>query len=133
MLTCIVRFKYFHNTFLLNLFKTEKILTNCTVENINNSFQEMFKRIVSPLYLLVLSLIACLIIIKSKDDYTYGKYKFGLFIFGVITIIISEISIKYYTANTFQNIFLLFLPILFILFIYSYFKIKLKKPNLRNQ
>ena len=64
---------------------------------------------------------------------TYGKYKFGLFIFGVITIIISEISIKYYTANDYHNIFLLSLPILFILFIYSYFKIKLKKNNLTKQ
>ena len=58
VLTCIVRLKYFHNTFLLNMFKTGKILTNCTVENISKSFQEISKRIISPLYLLVLSLIA---------------------------------------------------------------------------
>ena len=130
VLTCIVRLKYFHNTFLLNMFKTEKVLINCRIENIADSFQEIFKRIISPLYLLVLSLIACLIIIKSKDDYKYTKYKFGLFMFGVITIIVSEISIKYSSANTFQNIYLLSLPILFFLFIYSYFKIKLRKPNL---
>ena len=130
VLTCIVRLKYFHNTFLLNVFKTEKVLINCRIENIADSFQEISKRIISPLYLLVLSLIACLIIIKSKDDYNYTKYKFGLFMLGVITIIVSEISIKYSTANTFQNIYLLSLPILFFLFIYFYFKIKLRKPNL---
>ena len=130
VLTCIVRLKYFHNNFLLNIFKTEKLLTNCQIENIPNSFQEMFKRIISPLYLLVLSLIACLIIIKSKDDYKYTNYKFGLFMFGVITIIVSEVSIKYSSVNTFQNIYLLILPILFFLFIYSYFKIKLRKVNL---
>ena len=72
-----------------------KITTNCKINNISTSFQEIFKRIISPLYLLVLSLIACLIIIKSKDDYKYTKYKFGLFIFGVITIIVSEISINH--------------------------------------
>ena len=130
VLTCIVRLKYFHNTFLLNMFKTGKVLTNCKIGNIANSFQEIFKRIISPLYLLVLSLIACLIIIKSKDDYNYTKYKFGLFMLGVITIIVSEISIKYSSANTLQNIYLLTIPILFFLFIYFYFKIKLRKPNL---
>ena len=130
VLTCIVRLKYFHNTFLLNMFKTEKVLTNCRIENIADSFQEIFKRIISPLYLLVLPLIACLIIIKSKDDYNYTKYKFGLFMLGVITIIVSEISLKYASANTFQNIYLLSIPILSFLFIYFYFKIKLRKPNL---
>ena len=112
------------------MFKTEKVLINCRIENIADSFQEIFKRIISPLYLLVLSLIACLIIIKSKDDYNYTKYKFGLFMLGVITIIVSEISIKYSTANTLQNIYLLSLPILFFQFNYFYFKIKLRKPNL---
>ena len=130
VLTCIVRLKYFHNTFLLNMFKTGKISTNCKINNIATSFQEIFKRIISPLYLLVLSLIACLIIIKSKDDYEYTKYKFGLFMLGVVTIIFSEISIKYSSASTLQNIYLLSLPILFFLFIYFYFKIKLRKPNL---
>ena len=88
---------------------------------------------ISPLYLLTLSLIACLIIIKSKDDYEYFKHKFGLFILGVITIIISEISIKYSSANTIQNIHIFSLPVLFLVTIYLYIKLKLKKPNLINQ
>ena len=83
--------------------------------------------------MLTLSLIACLIIIKSKDDYNYFKYKFGLFIFGVITIIISEVSIKYSSVNIIQNINIFSLPILFLITIYLYLKIKLKKPNLITQ
>ena len=83
--------------------------------------------------MLTLSLIACLIIIKSKDDYNYFKYKLGLFIFGVITIIISEVSIKYSSANIIQNINIFSLPILFLITIYLYLKIKLKKPNLITQ
>ena len=68
--------------------------------------------------------------VKKTKRKKYTKYKFGLFIFGVITIIVSEISIKYSSANTFQNIYLLSLPIIFFLFIYFYFKIKLRKLNL---
>ena len=133
VLACIVRLKNFNNSFVSNFFTTNKKLNNCVPENLKDSFQEIFKRFISPLYLLTLSLIACLIIIKSKDDYNYFKYKFGLFIFGVITIIISEVSIKYSSANIIQNINIFSLPILFLITIYLYLKIKLKKPNLITQ
>ena len=133
VLACIVRLKNFNNTYISNVFITNKKLNNCIPENLKDTFQEIFKRLVSPLYLLTLSLIACLIIIKSKDDYEYFKHKFGLFILGVITIIISEISIKYSSANTIQNIHIFSLPVLFLVTIYLYIKLKLKKPNLIRQ
>ena len=133
VLACIVRLKNLNNAYISNVFITNKKLNNCIPENLKDTFQEIFKRFVSPLYLLTLSLIACLIIIKSKDDYEYFKYKFGLFVLGVITIIISEISIKYSSTNTIQNIQLFSLPVLFLVTIYLYIKLKLKKPNLINQ
>ena len=133
VLACIVRLKNLNNNFFSNFFTTNKKLNNCIPGNLNDSFQEILKRFISPLYLLTLSLIACLIIIKSKDDYNYFKYKLGLFIFGVITIIISEVSIKYSSANIIQNINIFSLPILSLITIYLYLKIKLKKPNLITQ
>ena len=133
VLACIVRLKNFNNAYISNVFITNKKLNNCIPENLKDTFQEIFKRLVSPLYLLTLSLIACLIIIKSKDDYEYFKHKFVLFILGVITIIISEISIKYSSANTIQNIHIFSLPVLFLVTIYLYIKLKLKKPNLIRQ
>ena len=133
VLACIVRLKNFNNTYISNVFITNKKLNNCIPENLKDTFQEILKRFVSPLYLLTLSLIACLIIIKSKDDYEYFKHKFGLFVLGVITIIISEISIKYSSANTIQNIHIFSLPVLFLVTIYLYIKLKLKKPNLIRQ
>ena len=133
VLNCVIRLKNINNAYIFNVLITKKKLNNCIPENLKNSFQEIFKRLISPFYLLPLCLIACLIIIKSKDDYEYFKYKFGLFILGVITIIISEISIKYSSTNTIQNIQLFSLPILFLIVIYLYIKFKLKKPNLINQ
>ncbi len=130
LLTCIVELKNFSNSFINNIFKSKKTLTNCSPNNISAAFQEIIKRLVSPFYLPVLSLIACLIIIKSKDDYEYVRYKFLLFVMGVITIIISEISTKYSSVNVSQNIYLVILPILFFFVTYFYFKFKLKKTNL---
>ena len=75
-------------------------------------------------------MIASLIILKSKDDYNYLRYKFLLFLFGVITIVISEISIKYSGDQPIQNLFLISLPVLLFIFIYGYFIKKLKIPKL---
>ena len=133
VLACIVRLKNFNNGYISNVFITNKKLNNCVAENLNDTFQEIFKRLISPFYLLTLSLIACLIIIKSKDDYEYFKHKFGLFILGIITIIISEISIKYSSTSTIQNIHIYSLPMLFLVTFYLYIKLKLKKPNLIRQ
>ena len=132
VIACIVRIKNFSSSFVVNKFKTNKYLINCQFDNIKISFQEIFKRIILPFYLPVLTLIASLIIIKSKDDYEFFKYKFGLFILGVMTIIISEVSIRYSSSNILENIFFVSLPILLFFFIYIYFKVKLRKPVMIN-
>ena len=80
----------------------------------------------------VLTLIAALVIIKSKDDYEFFKYKFGLFILGVTTIIISEVSMRYSSSSILENIYLVSLPVLLFFFIYIYFKIKLRKSVMIN-
>ena len=132
LLACIVRLKNFPSSFIIDKFKTKKSLVNCKTDNIKISFQEIFKRIILPFYLPVLTLIASLIIIKSKDDYEFFKFKLGLFLFGVITIIISEISMRYSSSNILENIFFISLPLLLFFFIYIYFKVKLRKPVMIN-
>ena len=132
LFACIVKLKNFSSSFIIDKFKTKKLLINCHINNIKISFQETFKRIILPFYLPVLTLIASLIIIKSKDDYEFFKYKLVLFVFGVMTIIISEISIRYSSSNILENIYLVSLPILLFFFIYIYFKIKLRKPVMIN-
>jgi len=129
--SCIIFLNDLSNSFIgKKLKKPIDETLNCRLNKLNDSFQEFFKRIVLPLYLPILSLIACLIIIKSKDDYDYFRYKFILFVFGVCTIIISEISIKYSGTQLIQNLFLISLPILLFIFIYGYFIKKFKIPNL---
>ena len=129
--SCIIFLNDLSNSFIGKKLKkpTDKTI-NCRLNKLNDSFQEFFKRTVLPLYLPILSLIACLIIIKSKDDYDYFRYKFILFVFGVCTIIISEISIKYSGTQLIQNLLLISLPILLFIFIYGYFIKKFKILNL---
>ena len=103
-------------------------LTNCTMKNLDLSYQEIFKRFVLPFYVPVLSLIACLIIIKSKDDFKFSKYKILLFIFGVITIIVSELSTKYFGSNFSKNAALISFPIALFTFVYFYLIKKFSIP-----
>ena len=132
LFACIVKLRNLPSSFIIDKFKTKKILINCKLNNIKISFQETFKRIILPFYLPVLTLIASLIIIKSKDDYKFSKYKLGLFIFGVTTIIISEVSMRYSSSSILENIYLVSLPVLLFFFIYIYFKIKLRKSVMIN-
>ena len=131
--SCIFFLKGISNTFINEKFKNPNLLINCKVENLRTSFQEINKRIILPFYMPVLSLIACLIILKSKDDFNFPKYKFLLFLFGVLAIITSEISIRYSSINFINNIYLMFLPLILFVFIYIYFVIKFRKINFKSK
>ncbi len=124
----------------LNLIKYKNLITdiirkennlkeNCRWDNLERINQELIKRFILPFYLPILSLIACLLITKSKDEFKFNKFTYLLFLLGVIIIIISELSIKYASENYLNNFFLISLPILMFLVIYSYFIFKTKIPK----
>ena len=90
--------------------------------------QEFFKRIYLPIYIPLLMLIACLQITKSKDNFDYNRFKFILFLYAVLILSLSEISIRYIASkNIHENIFLI-LPIFLFLLNYLFLK---KKLNVR--
>ena len=88
--------------------------------------QEFFKRIYLPIYIPILMLVACLQIIRSKDSYDYSRFKFYLFIYAVLIISLSEISVRYIASkNIYENIFIA-LPLLLFLLNYLFLKKKLE-------
>jgi lipopolysaccharide export system permease protein len=109
--------------------KNEQIL-NCDVNNPRNVYKELFKRLITPLYLPLLILISLLLILNSKENIKYSKYKFLTFIIGFLTIILSESSLGYINNGIFKNIILMFLPLVLILIIYSFYLHKLRFNNL---
>ena len=104
-------------------------LGNCKWESFDRINQEIIKRFILPFYLPVLSLIACLLITKSKDEFRFNKFTYLLFLIGVLMIIISELSMRYTSENYLNNIFLLSLPIILFIIIYIYFIFKIKIPK----
>tara|TARA_B100000787_G_C16197897_1_gene302300 strand:+ start:595 stop:1728 length:1134 start_codon:yes stop_codon:yes gene_type:complete len=103
---------------------TEKIV--CDKKNLSNVSQELFKRIYLPLYIPLITLISCLLILKSKEQKIFNNYKLTIFLTGFFVIFFSEISIKYVSASLLNNYFLISLPILFYLVTYLFVLRKLR-------
>ena len=95
---------------------------NCRLGNLNNINQELYKRIILPFYLPILIVIACFIIIKSKDQIGFSKNLIKVFIFGISTIIVSEVSLNVIGKNDIINLSLISSPIIFFYLIYYSYK-----------
>ena len=113
---------------LSNDAKTKKnnIIKNCRLENLENIYQELYSRLIKPLYITFLISISLLIILKSKSDHSFNINKFKIYLFAFFFIIFLESSTKLITTNLIQNLFFSILPLIFTLIIYIYFLIKLK-------
>ena len=108
-------------------------IENCTVKNINNIFKELYKRFIIPFYIPVLSLIPFLLIIISKENPKYQKLRIVTFLIGFFVIVFSEITIRFISNLTSQNIILAIAPIIFLLlfffFLFNKFNSNFKKVN----
>ena len=110
-----------------------KEIENCSIENIDNIFKELYKRFVIPFYIPLLSLISFIIIISTKESLKYQKIRLLTFICGLTIIIFSETTIRFISKTTIHNIGLIMIPILLIITVYLLlfykFKFNYKKLN----
>ena len=90
----------------------------CNDRSISHVKEELSKRFYKPIYLPVLALLTCLIIFVSKEDNKYNLYKTALFIMIIFVIIISEISLRYVSANLIGMLFFILFPIGLFIAIY---------------
>jgi lipopolysaccharide export system permease protein len=107
----------------------DKIITlNCNLRNLDNIYKEIYKRIIIPLYLPILIIISLILIIKSKESVNYTKYRILVFLFGLLTIIISETSIKFIGDDIIKNLNIFILPLIIFLILYlsMLYKLRLK-------
>ena len=91
---------------------------------INDIYEETFKRIVSPIYIIVLSLISSLLILNSKDSSSRSFFKLFLFLFGFSIIIFSELSYKFVNTTFEIELIFLTLPIIFVILFYFFILLK---------
>ena len=110
--------------------KYQKIdnIENCLPQNLNNIFKEIYKRLIIPLYIPLLSIIPFLLLIVSKENLNYSKFKVFTFFTGLLIIILSETTIRFVSKILFNNIGIALIPLLTLIIIYSVliFKFKFK-------
>ena len=95
------------------------IIENCVSANLNNVIKELYKRFVVPFYLPSLMLIILFLILKSKENINYFTYRVFIFLFGLLIIISSEMSLRFIKNNFIENIKIFIVPIMIIIFIYT--------------
>ncbi len=93
---------------------------HCKKNMSKRMYEELLKRLVYPFYIPLLSMIAALIILKSKEDKSNNSYKMFLFFVGFVVIVTGEILLRYAGPDLKSNIKFFILPIL-LFFSFNYF------------
>ena len=124
ILKCVTSY-YFDYTRSDSIYIDQDI-SNCTTDSIQQIKKEFAQRLFGPIYILIIGLISSSLILKSKSNQIYNKYKTFIFITGIIIIILSEISSEYVGISLLHMIFNLFLPILLSIIFYLTILIFLK-------
>ena len=100
-------------------------ITNCDLNNLPNILRELYKRFIIPLYIPVIVLVALLIIVISKENINYNKYKSIIYLLGFFLVIFSETTIRFVQNTLIDNYKLIIIPFIFLAIISLFFYSKL--------
>ncbi len=117
LLKCINQFKY----------QRKDSSFRCGIENsflLKDIYEEIFKRIIFPIYIIVLGLISTLLILKSKSKINFTYLKFNTFIIGFLIILLSQLSYKLIEHSIASELISISLPVLLIILYYIYLLFK---------
>ena len=110
--------------FFLNIYRSSnEVFKNtkkqiCEGRKLKSISDELYKRLILPLYTLVISLIAASLIIEPKSKYFLKFHKINIFLIGSFIIIVSQISLKF-LLNSISMVYLVsLLPVIFLLLFY---------------
>ena len=120
---------YLINCLKENIVNRNNIKERCDKENsylIKETYEEIFKRVINPIYIIILSLISSLIILKPKSNFLNYYNKILLFILGFFIILFSQLSHKFISYSAPIEILLICMPIISIFLFYLIICIKTK-------
>ncbi len=114
------------NSFLNNKQGFSEKLFRCDKESINPVLQEIYKRLIIPFYIILSAFVASCLIIKSKTQFNFFKFKTVIFFVGFLLIVFSEGSTNILSFYNFNKSLITILPFLLCTLFYFIF-IKSKK------
>ena len=109
-----------------NINEIKQRVRNCELKNLDNIISEIYKRLIIPLYLPSLMLIALLLIVHSKEKINYSNHRLKIFLIGLLAIIFSELTLRFVNDSFNNNLIIILIPIILCLFLYNYFLLKFR-------
>ena len=97
----------------------------CNKSFVSEINQELFDRLIKPIYLFLITIIACFLLTKYKEAHKYKTYKSVIFTLGIIIIIFSEMSANYAGKNLINTATFYILPLVIGLIAYLILRNKL--------
>jgi lipopolysaccharide export system permease protein len=94
---------------------------NCNYDSIKDIMSEIYSRIFKPLYLFLLSSIAIFILTSNNEQKKFKKTTMFVFLLGIISIVVSEISVDYSGKNNINMLVTIFFPLFIFLVLYVLF------------
>ena len=128
-LSSIKLYKCINSVYLSKEKKLDKNIENCSIQNLKNIFKEIYKRLIIPFYIPLLSLISFLVILSSKESANFNKLKIITFLSGMFFIIFSETTVRLISDNVLRNTLIIVIPFLSFMIIYIFIWNKLSFKN----
>ena len=123
--------KCIQNFYILKKVDTKINNLFCHPPSIDDTKQEIFKRIFKPFYIPLVAIICCLVLFLSKENINFKKKRFYIFLFSFLVLTYSELLLKYSGKSIIGFSLFFIVPIILFLIIYFYstLKTKFKKNN----
>ena len=128
-LSSIKLYKCINSVYLSKDKKLDQNIENCSIQNLKNIFKEIYKRLIIPFYIPLLSLISFLVILSSKESANFNKLKIITFLLGMFYIIFSETTVRLISDNVLRNTLIIVIPFLSFMIIYIFIWNKLSFKN----
>ena len=115
------------NSFRNNNQGYEKELFRCNQSSIDAVFKEIYKRLILPFYIILAAFVGGCLVIKSKTQINFSRFKSIIFLLGFVLIVFSEGSSSFLNYFSLDKSFVVIIPFLLITLIYL--TILIKKKN----
>ena len=113
-------------------FELIKRFNNKNDEQYSNVVGELNDRVVMPLFIPSLVLLACLLIITNKEIINNNFVKLIIFTYGIFIIIISEVLLDFSSKNESSSLFLYVAAILFLTINWLLLNYFLNRENIKS-
>ena len=91
----------------------------CDINKLKNINQEIYKRFVKPAYFPLLTLVCCFLLTFSKIENNFSLKTIKVFLYVFLTLVFSEILMRYIDVSKLLLILVMILPILIYFLIYN--------------